>query len=62
MKFYPNYYDEDQLYNIHKDPLERNNLYRDERSQNVVQEMRSLLRKAVSEVPGTFAEFTGSAE
>ena len=58
MRFYPNYFDRDQLYNIHEDPLERHNLYRDEERHNCVQEMRSLLRKAVSKVPGTFAEFT----
>lgn len=62
MEFYPNYYDRDQLYNILDDPLERKNLYDDSRQRERVREMRSLLRVSVSKVPGTFAEFTDSAE
>jgi len=62
MEFYPNYFDRDQLYNIREDPLERHNLYRDKECQSCVREMRSLLRMAVSKVPGTFAEFTDSEE
>jgi arylsulfatase A-like enzyme len=62
MKFYPNYFDRDQLYNIREDPLERHNLYRDQECQSCVQEMRSLFIMAISKVPGTFAEFTDSAE
>jgi hypothetical protein len=58
MRFYPNYYDRDQLYNIGADPFERENLYRDTRQQERVLTMRQLLRKALATVPGTFAEFT----
>ena len=58
MKFYPNYYDQDQLYNVHEDPLERENLYQDRQQKMRVQAMRRLLREAVGNVPGTFAEFT----
>ena len=58
MKFYPNYYDQDQLYNVHEDPLERENLYQDPQQKMRVQAMRRLLREAVGNVPGTFAEFT----
>ncbi|MBL7039108.1 MAG: sulfatase-like hydrolase/transferase [Pirellulaceae bacterium] len=58
MKFYPNYYDQDQLYNVHEDPLERENLYQDGRLKTRVEAMRRLLREAVGNVPGTFAEFT----
>jgi len=60
MKFYPNYYDQDQLYNVKTDPLERENLFRDARQQERAQMMRQLLREAVANVPGTFAEFTDS--
>ena len=56
--FYPNYYDEDQLYNITADPLERNNLYKDESQRARVREMQQLLRRTVAAVPGSFAEFT----
>jgi hypothetical protein len=58
MKFYPNYYDRDQLYNVREDPLERENLYQDGRPKTRVEAMRRLLREAVGNVPGTFAEFT----
>jgi arylsulfatase A-like enzyme len=57
--FYPNYYDNDQLYNTTTDPLERNNLYNDPSQEMRVRQMRQLLRGAVSAVPGSFAEFTG---
>ena len=56
--FYPNYYDKDQLYNITTDPLERNNLFAEQSHQMRVSEMQQLLRKTVSTVPGSFAEFT----
>jgi arylsulfatase A-like enzyme len=58
MRFYPNYYDRDQLYNIGADPFERRNLYQDAHQEDRVQTMRRLLREAVANVPGTFAEFT----
>lgn len=58
MKFYPNYYDTDQLYSILADPTERENLYEDVQQQERVQALRRLLREAVANVPGTFAEFT----
>jgi arylsulfatase A-like enzyme len=61
IRFYPNYYDRDQLYNVREDPLERDNLYDDEEQKERVQEMRNLLSEAVSRVPGTFAEFTDSS-
>ena len=57
-EFYPNYYDRDQLYNVTADPLERNNLFRDETQKAKVGELRRLLEESVARVPGTFAEFT----
>jgi len=62
IRFYANYYDRDQLYNVRKDPLERENLYDDEAQRERVQEMRNLLSEAVSRVPGTFAEFTDATQ
>ena len=56
--FYPNYYDKDQLYNIVNDPLERTNRFSDESLKAKVYELRRLLESSVSEVPGSFAEFT----
>lgn len=61
MKFYPNYYDRDQLYNVREDPLERKNLYQAPQQKTRVEVMRRLLREAVSDVPGPFPEFTTSA-
>ena len=61
MQFYPNYYDQDQLYHVIRDPLERNNLYEDPQQKERVQAMRRLLRQAVANVPGTFAEFADRA-
>ncbi|TWU32323.1 sulfatase family protein [Novipirellula artificiosorum] len=57
-EFYPNYYDRDQFYSITADPLERNNLFDDPTQQTRVGEMQQLLREAVGNVPGSFAEFT----
>jgi arylsulfatase A-like enzyme len=57
MRFYPNYFDEDQLYDVHADPLERRNLYNEAAQKSRVASMRQLLREAVAKVPGPFAEF-----
>lgn len=57
MRFYPNYYDKDQLYDIRNDPLERKNLYAEAAQKDRAAAMRELLREAVAKVPGTFAEF-----
>ena len=62
MRFYPNYYDQDQLYNVGTDPFERKKLYRAAQQRERVRTMRQLLRKAAANVPGTFAEFTNSAK
>lgn len=62
MRFYPNYYDQDQLYNVGADPLERENLYGETQQQERVRTMRELLRKAVANVPGTFVESTSPAK
>ena len=60
MKFYPNYYDKDQLYDLRSDPLERINLYRSKEHKERVEVMRELLKEAVAKVPGSFAEFSKS--
>jgi hypothetical protein len=58
IRFYPNYYDRDQLYYLHGDPLERNNLFQESSQQTRVREMQALLRTALANVPGPFGEFT----
>jgi len=62
IRFYPNYYDRDQLYNVREDPLERDNLYDNEAQKERVKQMRNLLSEAVSGVPGTFVEFTDAIQ
>jgi len=59
MRFYPNYYDKDQLYDICSDPLERKNLFPEAAQKTRVDALQELLRKALSKVPGPFAEFKG---
>ncbi|MEO1993241.1 MAG: sulfatase-like hydrolase/transferase [Pirellulales bacterium] len=56
--FYPHYYETDQVYNVIHDPFERHNLYADPSQHDRVQQMKQLLSRAVTDVPGTFAEFT----
>jgi arylsulfatase A-like enzyme len=61
IRFHPNYFDSDQLYNVFEDPLERNNLFASRIQQDRVRELQSLLRRIAATVPGSFAEFTDSA-
>ncbi len=52
-----NYFDPDQLYDLENDPREENNLSDDPRYREVLQQMKSLLKEYLKEVPGTFGEF-----
>ncbi|MHC4330194.1 MAG: hypothetical protein ACYSWW_18920, partial [Planctomycetota bacterium] len=52
-----NYFDPDQLYDLENDPKEENNLSDDPRYQEALQQMKSLLKEYLKEVPGTFGEF-----
>ncbi|QZE13834.1 sulfatase-like hydrolase/transferase [Halosquirtibacter laminarini] len=58
IKFYPNYYDADQLYNLSEDSTEQHNLAKDPTYVAKLKEMKALLAKEVKQLPGTFAEFT----
>lgn len=44
---YPNYFDADQLYDLEKDPLEQNNLACDPDCQEVLNDMKSRLKKYI---------------
>ena len=57
IEFYPNYYERDQLYHVREDPLERSNLFREPSHQTRARELQALLRTALANVPGSFAEF-----
>ena len=55
LKFYAkNYFDEDQLYQLEKDPFEQSNLYLDESKKAKIKELKTELKKYLKIVPGTF--------
>ena len=55
-----NYFDPDQLYDLENDPKEQNNLADAPGYKNVLQEMKSLLKEHLKNLPGTFGEFKTS--
>jgi len=58
IRFYPNYFDEDQLYNVTDDREERENLYEELKNSRKVKILKKELVKYLGQVPGDFAEFT----
>ena len=55
LKFYAkNYFDEDQLYQLEKDPFEQSNLYLVESKKAKIKELKTELKKYLKIVPGTF--------
>jgi arylsulfatase A-like enzyme len=54
---YPHFFDDDQLYNLSKDPHEQRNLATDPRYRAVLEEMKSELKKLLETLPGDFGEF-----
>lgn len=57
-KNFPNYYDQDQLYDLNTDPQEQKNLAKDPKHSERLVSMRKLLRDYSSRLPHTFGEFT----
>jgi arylsulfatase A-like enzyme len=57
IRFYPNYFEADQLYNINDDPLERQNRYEDMKGSHLLESLQDELRRFLGEVPEGFAEF-----
>ena len=51
------YYDPDQLYDLENDPKEQDNLADKPAYKEILEEMKTLLRKHLADLPGTFAEF-----
>lgn len=49
-----NYFDEDQLYHLSKDPLESTNLAGDPAYADKLEEMKDLLRQHLEDLPGSF--------
>lgn len=58
IRYYPNYFDTDQLYHITDDPTERNNLYEKMKGTELVEELKAELKTYLKDMPGGFAEFT----
>jgi len=56
-KTYPGYFDNDQLYNLHDDPGEQNNLAYDPAFAGKLKEMKSLLAGYCKDLPHAFGEF-----
>lgn len=54
---HPAYFEADQLYDLSKDPRERENLADDPAYAETLAELKQLLGHYVAELPGTFAEF-----
>ncbi len=56
-RFYPAYYDDNQLYNIKDDYDEQINVYNDPTNQRQVEKMRDLMQGFVATLPYDFGEF-----
>jgi len=54
---YPNYYDQDQLYNLKLDPDEFHNLIDNPEYKSKLKEMQDLLSSYIRNLPGEFGEF-----
>ncbi|MHC4443045.1 MAG: sulfatase family protein [Planctomycetota bacterium] len=57
-KQYPNYFDQDQLYDLNVDPKERKNLTGDPEHRGRLESMKKLLREYSMRLPHKFGEFT----
>lgn len=55
---FPNYFDEDELYDIAADPLEQHNLAKDPAYREVLVQMRAQLAEHLRTLPHPFGEFT----
>ena len=55
---FPHYYDPDQLYDLHADPFEQNNLAADPRFTEVLQDMQARLKQELAKLPHAFGEFS----
>ena len=56
-RIYPHYYDNDQLYDLDKDPLEEHNLANDPKYVDQLNVLKEELAQYLQKVPGTFGEF-----
>jgi arylsulfatase A-like enzyme len=57
IRFYPNYFEVDPLYNINDDPLERRNRYEEMKGSRLLETLQDELRRFLEEVPEGFGEF-----
>jgi arylsulfatase A-like enzyme len=54
MQYYPGYFDQDQLYDLEKDPYEQNNLARDPDYASVLETLRSALKQHLATFPNAY--------
>ncbi|MEM1165040.1 MAG: sulfatase-like hydrolase/transferase [Planctomycetota bacterium] len=59
---YPAYHDANQLYDLRRDPGEQHNLANDPAYADTLAELKALLDRKVTELPGTFGEFGHAAQ
>jgi len=57
-KYFPNYFDQDQLYDLNNDPKEQKNLIDDPQYQDRLKVLKQRLREYSAQLPHTFGEFT----
>ena len=57
IRFYPNYFEADQLYNINDDPLERRNRFEEMKGSRLLETLQDELRRFLEGVPEGFGEF-----
>jgi arylsulfatase A-like enzyme len=57
MDKHPHYFDEDQLYNLNRDPEETVNLAEKPGYQEELEKMKAELNRYVKNLPGEFGEF-----
>ena len=56
-KYFPGYFDDDQLYNLQTDPTEQKNVAKDPANAEILKDMKGKLSKVVSGVYNSFGEF-----
>ena len=62
MKNKPCYFDEDQIFDLDKDPQEVSNLFNDPEKKSLVKQMKRSLIQNLQKMPGTYAEFKTKAQ
>ncbi len=59
-RWFPHYFEPDQLYELDNDPLEQRNVVADPKNGEVVERMKRLLQEQLCRLPHRFGEFDGA--